>query len=483
MFGQAARFSRRIDVSGIPVSLSLGQAFTKGEVNQTLSVTVSLKNSQGAAVAALKDEKVQLHYGSQVQDGVIPAGARSATFQITPHTPGVAKVEATDSNLAGASELVLAVDKNATIMKRAIVPGEALPPPPPPPPTGGQNRRFGKAVDKIARVAAPEPTSTPPPASAPASPSATLKVFVTPDNIGPDPETGQWKAQIALALMGPNDELITSDRDVPLQLVAQQGQINPSQVTIKKDESSTFATPASLTSNSAGTDTISVFSSLPRVQQTVTYQTPQPSQLHLEATPASVINDGKSPIRIVVLLVDSGNNTVRAAVATPVTLTSSRGNLAPIQITIPAGEYSAEAALSSQQNGEASVTAEASGLKSAQTLAAFLFPWMMVTMGALGGMLGATVHNPKGAFSKKWWTVVLLGVICGVVLCIAALFGAIGALPKLGLPIQISQIPSANELGALLLGFVGGFYGKKFWLKGDSDKPEQAAGQAAAKTT
>jgi hypothetical protein len=282
--------------------------------------------------------------------------------------------------------------------------------------------------------------------------------------------------------MGPNDELIASDRDVPLQLVAQQGQISPSQVTIKKDESSTFATPASLTSNSAGTDTISVFSSLPRVQQTVTYQTPQPSQLRLEATPASVINDGKSPIRIVVLLVDSGNNTVRAALATPVTLTSSRGNLAPIQITIPAGEYSAEAALSSQQNGEASVTAEASGLKSAQTLAAFLFPWMMVAMGALGGMLGATVHNPKAAFSKKWWTVVLLGVICGVVLCIAALFGAIGALPKLGLPIQISQIPSANELGALLLGFVGGFYGKKFWLKGDSDKPEQAAARTAGGT-
>ncbi len=480
MFGEGPRNQVKADLSSIPVSLSLDQAFAKGEVNQALSVTVSLKNARGATVTALQDQKVQLHYGGQLVEGVIPAGAQSATFRVTPRSSGVAKIDVAGGHLAAASGMVLAVDRGHS----GIHPISELPPPPPPPPspspTPSTSHKLAKTAIGFPHVALPAPT--PAPASTPAPVSSQLKVFVTPENIEPDPESGQWKTQVAVALMGPNDELVPSDRDLQLQLVAQQGQLNPSQVTIKKDEASTFGTPVSLTSSSPGTDVISVFSTLPRVQQSVTYETPQPSQLRLEATPVSVINDGRSPIRIVILLQDANNNPIRGATATEVTLTSSRGNLAPLVVTIPAGEYSAEAALTSQQNGVANVTAVASNLQRAQISAAFLFPWMLVSMGALGGVLGGTLHNPKNAFSAQWWKVVVLGVICGVVLSVAALLGAVGSLPKLGLPVQISQIPSANELGALLLGFVGGFYGKKLWSKGDSAKPDQTAAQAAGKT-
>jgi hypothetical protein len=483
LFAQSTRKPARIDLSKIPVALYLKEPFTKAEVNRSFSVTVSLKDLHGAEVAAVKDENVELHYEGKVWRGVIPAGARYTTFQITPHNRGIGRIEVTSGSLAGASETVLAGDQNGSGIRRLIMPVESTPAPR----TVRQpNLKLRVAAKKAARAAAlpppppppsPVATGTPPPAAV----QPVMKIFVNPEAIEQNPESGEWEAQVAVALAGPNDEFIESDRDLQLQLVAQNGQLKPSQVTIKKGTSSTFGTPVTLSSGNQGADTISVYSSLPKAQQTVTYQAPQPAQLHLEATPATVVNDGKSPVRIVVLLEDATKTTVRSTTAIQVTLTSSRGNLAPVQVTIPAGEYSAEASLISQQNGLVNVTADASNLQRGQISATFLFPWMMVSMGALGGMLGATVHNPKSAFSAKWWTVIALGVICGVVLCVAALFGVIAALPKLDLPIQISQIPSTNELGALLLGFVGGFYGKKFWLKGGQKQGQQAA-QVAGKT-
>jgi hypothetical protein len=480
ILGQTKKLDK-IDLSKIPVALSVEKAFAKEEVNRPFSVTVSLKDFHGAAVRAVKDEKVELRYGKQVLEGVIPQGAQSTTFEITPRTAGMSRIEVTSGSLAGASELVICVEKNGTaVMQRVLVP--APQPTPAPPVVGHPNPVLLDAKKRALAVAQPPPPS-PAPTHTPEGVAAGLKIFVNPETISQDPESGEWKAQVAVALAGPNDELIDSDRDLQLQLLADNGaQLNPNQVTIKKGTSSTFGTPITLSCGNPGQGTIFVYSSLPKAQQSVTYQTPQPSQIRLEATPAAVINDGKSPVRIVVLLEDANKTTVRSSAAVQVTLTSSRGSLAPIQVTIPAGEYSAEAALTSQQSGLATISADASSLQRGQISASFLFPWMMVCMGALGGMLGATVHHPKSVFSAKWWTVLVLGVICGVVLCIAALFGVIGALPKLDLPIQINQIPSTNELGALLLGFVGGFYGRKFWRKG-GDKQEQPAAQAAGKTT
>jgi hypothetical protein len=475
MFGQRAA---RTDLRRIPVALSLSQAFTKEEVNKPVSVTVGLKDFHGDAVAAIKDEPVELHYGGQILKGTIPAGALSTTFQITPRSTGISRLDVTSGSLAGASEMVLALEKGVTGVRRLLMPVEESTPVTTT--VGSPNPRL-KAARKAVAITPPPPPPPPAATPAPEAVQAALKIFVNPEAVEQDPESGQWKAQIAVALAGPNDEFVDSDRDLELQLVAQIGQISPAQVTIKKGSSNTFSTPVTLSSSSSGTDTISVYSSLPKRQQSVTYQTLLPSQLRLEATPSSVINDGRSPVRIVVLLQDASKTTVRSPTAVQVTLASSRGSLSPVQVTIPAGEYSAEAALTSQQNGLVDITADGSHLQRGQISASFLFPWMMVIMGALGGTLGGTVHNPKSAFSSRWWTVVVLGVICGVVLCIAALFGVIAALPKLDLPIQISQIPSTNELGALLLGFVGGFYGKKFWLKGAGDKPDQTEAEAAGK--
>jgi hypothetical protein len=477
-WGQSAGKRVKTDLGKIPVALALEQAFVRNEVNQPLSVTVHLKDIHGAAVAAIKDEQVELHYGGQVLHGVIPTGAQSVTFQVTPRNRGVGRIEVTSSTLAGASELCLVADKNSPGTRPLILPSEDTA-------SGSTKARHSNprlGAKKVATVASAPPPPLPPAAPPPSAVQAGLKIFVNPETIEQEPESGEWKAEIAVALVGPNDEFADSDRDLQLQLVAQNGKLNPAQVAIKKGSSSTFGAPVTLSSSSPGTDTISVYSSLPKVQQTVTYQALQPSQLRLEATPSAVINDGKSPVRIVVLLEDATKTTVRSATAVQVTLTSSRGSLAPVQVTIPAGEYSAEASLTSQQTGTVNITADASNLQRGQISASFLFPWMMVCMGALGGMLGATVHNPKSAFSAKWWTVIVLGVICGVVLCVAALFGAIGALPKLDLPIQISQIPSTNELGALLLGFVGGFYGKKFWPK-TGEKQARRAAHAAGKTS
>jgi hypothetical protein len=231
-----------------------------------------------------------------------------------------------------------------------------------------------------------------------------------------------------------------------------------------------------------------VLSPLPGIQQSVTYQTPEASELRIEVSPASVIDDGKSPVRLVIMLADSDHGMVNAASNIEVLLSSDKGSINPGKVTIPAGQCCAEAVLTSMRHGTATVTAAGAALKRAQAVAVFLFPWMIVIMAAIGGILGALVQSGKVTFTAEWLKHVMpslgLGVIFGVLFAIAALFGAIGSLPKLGLPIQINQIPSANELGALLLGFVGGYYGKKVWLKGDSgdegeDNKTKAAGQKA----
>jgi len=228
-----------------------------------------------------------------------------------------------------------------------------------------------------------------------------------------------------------------------------------------------------LTSSQPGTDVLQILSSLPGVQHEITYHQPQPAGLRLEATPGEVINDGKSPVRVVVMLVDAGKTMVNASQNIEVVLGSTGGTITPAKLIVPAGQCCAEAKLTSAQHGAITITANALQLPAATIPAVFLFPWMMVMMGALGGLLGAFVHNPKAAISSHWWIVLVLGLIFGVILSIAAMFGVIGSLPKLGLPIQLSQIPSANELGALLLGFVGGFYGKKLWLKGGGDEDKE----------
>jgi len=68
---------------------------------------------------------------------------------------------------------------------------------------------------------------------------------------------------------------------------------------------------------------------------------------------------------------------------------------------------------------------------------------------------GAIAAAPEGPAA-----LLALGAALGFVFFVLAMFGAVGALPKLALPIE--KIPSVNELGAFVLGVVGGWLGRRF---------------------
>jgi hypothetical protein len=492
---QNTQFHSKVDLQNIPVRLNLEDGFEKAELNKSTAVVVNLKDSHGATVAALRDEKIQVHFEQKVMDGIIPAGKDSTTFHITPTKGGTEKIEVTGSDLGTASGFVLAVDPSRQMhlqsSRVSVTPGIFHAKIRPTMAEGSMAAAHTQILEKNsavmsetmkaagAGVPATEASATGGPAASPTA--ATLKVLIQPDPVSPEPDSGLWKAQIAVALVGKENELIAADRDLRLHLMTQKGQVSPANLVMKKDQSLTE--PATLTSRQSGADVIAVLSPLPGIQQSVTYQTPEAAELRLEVSPASVIDDGKSPVRLVIMLADSNHIMVNAARNTDVLLSSDKGSISPGKVTIPVGECCVEAVLTSMRHGTATVSAEGAALKRAQAVAVFLFPWMIVVMAAIGGILGALVQSGKVTFTAAWLRHVMpslvLGLIFGVIFAVAALFGAIGALPKLGLPVQINQIPSANELGALLLGFVGGFYGKKVWLKGDSDEGEDQKGKAA----
>lgn len=488
-----AETQSRIDLGQIPVRLELEKGFQRVEINAPSTIVVVVKSSRGATVPVVSPENVQLHYQGQVWSASIPVGQSSANFQITPHAAGIQKVEVTGASLASATGFMQCMDSKKPLMKVMVSSLPAVNTNVTHVYAGGFHvlaRRelspvtsvFGGTAAAGGQGGSPGPgPSPPPPPPPPVQTTASLKIYVQPDQVDQDPESGKWRTQIALALVGANEELIAADQDLPLHLLADKGQFNQSNVTIRKDQTSTFDNPVTLSSDQAGSDVVRVLSQMPAVEQTVVYQNPHPAKLRLEANPSSVVNDGKSPVNIVVMLQDNAKTMVNAPTETTVVLASSRGSIDPM-VKIPAGQCCAQATLTAAQHGTANVTATGALLESGQTSATFLFPWMMIIMAAVGGLLGAFTHNPRAALGAHWWQVLVLGLIFGVVLTIAALFGVIGSLPKLGLPIQISQIPSGNELGALLIGFVGGFFGKKLWLKGGSEDEsanEKAAAQPA----
>src|SRR5215510_4457735 len=89
------------DMTQIPARLALDNDFQRVELNKPVTFTVTLKNSKGVTVPAIKPERVQIQYQGQVMQVVIPQGQSSVNFQLTPHTVGIWKMEVSGQSVAG----------------------------------------------------------------------------------------------------------------------------------------------------------------------------------------------------------------------------------------------------------------------------------------------------------------------------------------------------------------------------------------------
>lgn len=486
---QAVQRPAKAQLSGIPISLNLEHAFEKVEAGKPAVFHVFLKDSQGAVVKALRDETVHVHYKDQQFNLVVPAGRESASFTIMPGSSGFDKVELSAPDLAPGSALVVPSAK-MVLPKEPVVAPHTSPAEADKAKIGDiitrQREKLLSSVSKLRlssasskRAADRTPASAGEAAGAhmEASPEPALALLIQPQPVHPGPGSQTWKADVAVALVGKNDQLVPAGRDLPVHLSAQIGQVTPSDVTIAKNESATFGRPISIASTRPGQDVLTALSPLPKIQQPIAYTQPDPAGFRLEASPASVLNDGKTSVRITVMLVTADQELANSSArATEVVLGSSLGSINPARITLPPGECCAEATLASAQNGIARVSADSPGLKQSEIPVAFLFPWPVVLMAGVGGAVGALAKTPKHFFSRKWWKALasglFFGLVFGIVFFLAAFFGAIGSLPKMDLPIQIKNIPTSNELGALVVGFVGGFYGRSLW-----DKPLRPIGK------
>jgi hypothetical protein len=134
------------------------------------------------------------------------------------------------------------------------------------------------------------------------------------------------------------------------------------------------------------------------------------------------------------------------------------------------------------KSGPANVIAESTGLPKAEAAVTFpAFPWYLVWLAALGGIIGALISHSDGLFSTQWWAHtwrgLVVGAVMGAVVYLLARFGAV-VLPS-SIPVKIQNIPVVSGAGSFLLGFVGGVYGRRLF-KVDDNAPEPPQPPAAA---
>lgn len=487
--GVALPFGAQAQAPTVPLRFDLSASSKEVTMGATITVSLKLKNLRDESTPALEDLPVTL-VSSALDKAVvlvIPKGRSSAEIRITPAKPGLATIQAKSPKMP-AGFLLLAVKPAAALRgpyaEREKPPevtaaprATALPPTTQPRASGeGEGNRQPllarrarrtpttaaprisadrtEAADRAAEDVAPSPL--PPPIAA-LIPSPKLAVEVVPDEV--DPIGSVWTADVAVALVNAQGDAVIADREVPLRLSASFGRLSMTAATIRIGQIATTE-DIRLEAQRTGTDVVAALSPLGRAERPVVFNAPPPTKLRVETNPSEVLNDGRSVVYVSVFLLDADNHATKTiADDVSVELASSLGQLKEHRITIPRGDFAKDTTLTSTRHGQAHVSAEAAGLEGATAAVRFLFPWIMVLLATAGGVAGAFARSGRSARHIGWN--LLLGALLGMIFYILVFFGAIAEIPKV--PIAIGQIAAVNELGALALGFIGGYYGRRLW--------------------
>jgi len=202
-----------------------------------------------------------------------------------------------------------------------------------------------------------------------------------------------------------------------------------------------------------------------KVEQRVDYETAIPKRVHVITPEGKVRNTGKSLVRITVVLEDEeGHPTSVMDREIPVMLSATRGELQPPNpLKILKGMPGADATLTCPTSGLVTVSAFLENLRSDPGKVEFVFPWLLVVLAATGGVVGAIIRDSKteGFRLNRLGVNLIPGVVLGFVFYGLTLFGAIGSIPQVTL-VNTALIPTLNELGAFLLGLMGGLVGARF---------------------
>jgi hypothetical protein len=466
--------------SSIPVRLEVEAGKREVEAGSKIELTVSLKNYANQSVPALKDLEVAIGSDAgQAMTVVIPAGKTSGQLQMIAPRPGLERITARSPKLSPGTLLLVVTSARIAEASAAMRRGAAEAPMTPPTSSTssavtGSRKEAPPSAARAARSsdsrAASQPTAAappPPPAANASSQPSTIDVQIEPPEVFP--EGNIWTTDVTVVALTANQQLAVAAADIPIQLATNVGTLSTTHAIIPRGSASTAAQTIRLTCQHSGNDVVSAVSSVGHAERPIVYNLQTPSRLRVEAKPQEVVNDGRTRVNIAVFLLGADDRpTSYSDRDIDVSLSPSLGSLEPSHVKIPRGAYWADAILTSIRHGDAVVSASAPELTEARSAVIhFLFPWLVVVLAVVGGVLGGVVRTAKGSFSGKWRVHLArnlaVGAVFGLVFFVLAYFGATTAIPKTEMPVDIAIIPTANELGSLVLGFIGGFVGRHFW--------------------
>lgn len=457
----------------LPVALQLTVSAREIRVGESVTLTVTLKSTSGATVPARVPTTVTVT-GSLLPRPItlrLAAGQASLAQQLRFPSPGVASFQATSPNMIPGNAMVVVTRRTS----RNLLPGPHLLTAvgldlaaQRPTELGVRTMsavvlsreqharllqaRTGGAL--LAQVPAVSPT---------ANAVARIRLDVQPPQV--HPEQGSWKTSIHVTTVNAAGVPVPTPEDVQVQFSASLGTPTPEQVTIPAG-ASTNHTEVRLTARAPGHATVQAWTTRGTVEQTVEYENAIPKKIFVMTPPDPVQNSGKSLVRITVLLLDEeGHPASYSDREAQVMLRTTRGDLQPPNpLKIPQRLPAADATLTCPTAGPVTISAILENMQSEPASVLFVFPWLLVFLAAAGGLLGAVTRDTTTAgFRFRRLAVNLIpGVILGLVFYTLTLFGAIGSIPKTVVPINTTVIPTLNELGALLLGILGGYFGARF---------------------
>jgi len=449
-------------IAAIPTRLDLSVEVAEVEAGAVAPVVIHLTNVRNEEVAA--PEALALTLTSNLTEPIqvtLPKGASSIRQQVRFPRPGIARLTVSSPRIAGGYAAMIVKAARGSVPSPPSPVAVRRPPVDlrPPAVPGGADvrlRRAPRVPDMAASPTVTAVTATP----------LQLGIEVIPTTVRP--RAGRWVADVWLVTLNPRGEPVPSPLDLPVNLAATVGTVNPIRSLIAAG-SVRPANPIQLVADRSGAEKVWAWldTSARTVSAEAVYQEALPSQLRVVANPGKAVNSGKNPVRITVMLLDDAS----LPASFPdrdleVTVTSSLGTIEPkTPVHIAGGAISGEAVLTSTTAGRAEVRASALHMPDAETRVEFVFPWLMVVLAMAGGTLGATYRAGWHGLSRGWQRHAavngIAGLLLGTIFYALSLLGAPAAIPQVAIP--IAAIPTVNELGALALGFLGGYYARA-WL-------------------
>jgi hypothetical protein len=444
--------------ASVPLSLAVTASPAETAAGSDVSVLVELKNYKGDTLASSEPLTVMLH-SDLGGDATLTlnAGQSSVRETVRFQRSGVATIVATAPKLASGSAIV--VVKAAESGAAAAVGGRADAAAQPPPPV------TAAAPPSARRGVGSRPTALAPAVGVKnkAGENVTLGVDVLPQHV--HPMNAAWKALVLVTAINDTRQPVPVDVDTDVYLATDLGTVTPATARIEAGKARASGT-IQLTSNRPGDGTLWAWTDSGILSAAaVEYHNPVPTQLVVRGLPSHAVNDGRTVVNVTVFLQDETSSTASAVEDTAVKLTSSVGTANPSDLSIPKGGFYGEAVLTSATSGVAEITATAVRLTPGTTQVQFVFPFLLVFLASVGGMVGSVVKSGRQLFPGAWvWHVLSslgMGIVLGLVFFALAQFGIIASIPKVAIP--LATLPTTNDLAALVLGFFGGFYGRS-WL-------------------